>query len=148
MAGSSLGLIACRLCALLFAGIAIAATAVGVLALYWSALGLPAEFEPQFEPQFEDELPSQAAFFMAMLGGSCAVVGLLHAILSVPASLGRVWPLIAGTALWVLLVGPLLGKMVPGAPALNVVLPVVFASLALVALFGNRRMPGTAHASP
>ena len=144
MLGSSFCLIACRLCALLYAGIAIAATAVGVLALYWSALGLPAEFEPQFE----DELPSQAAFFMAMLGGSCVVVGLLHAILSVPASLGRVWPLIAGTALWVLLVGPLLGKMVPGTLALNVALPVVFASLTLVALFANRRMPGTAHASP
>ena len=145
MPGSSLSLIACRLCALLFAGIAIAATAVGVLALYWSALDLPAEFEPQFE----DDLPSQAAFFMAMLGGSCVVVGLLHAILSVPASLGRVWPLIAGTALWVLLAGPLLGKLVPGALALNVALPVVFASLTLVALFANRRTPGgTARASP
>jgi hypothetical protein len=139
----SLGLIACRQCALLFAGIAMTATAIGALALYWAIFGLPADLEPQFD----GDLPAQAQFFMAMLGGIAVVAGLFHATLSVPASLGRVWPLAAGTLFWTFLVGPLLGRMLPGAVPLTIVLPVVFASLTLTALLANQRTQRTAHAS-
>ena len=143
MHSQNLGLIACRLCALLFAGIAIAATAIGGLALYWAVFGLPADLEPQFE----DELPSQAQFFMAMLGGIAVVVGLFHATLSVPASLGRAWSMVAGTLLWAIVVGPLLGLMLPGTGQMYMIFPVVFASLTLTAIVTRLRAPRTAHAS-
>ena len=93
MHSQNLVLIACRLCALLFAGIAMAATAIGALALYWAVFGLPEDLAPQFE----DDLPSQAQFLMAMLGAIAVVVGLFHATLSVPAALGRIWAVVVGT---------------------------------------------------
>src|SRR4051794_34947234 len=83
-------LIACRLCALLLAGIAMAATAIGALVLYWAVFGLPEDLAPQFE----DDLPSQAQFLMAMLGAIAVVVGLFHATLSVPAASGRIWAVV------------------------------------------------------
>ena len=135
MHSQNLGLIACRLCALLFAGIAMAATAIGALALYWAVFDIPEDLAPQFE----DDLPSQARFFMAMLGAIAVVVGLFHATLSVPAALGRLWALVVGTLFWVLVVGPLLGQMLPGTGHMNMILPVVFASLMLAALLSQQR---------
>ena len=86
----NLVLIACRLCALLFAGVAMAATAIGALALYRAVFGLPEDLAPQVE----DDLPSQGPFLMAMLGAIAVVVGLFHATLSVPAALVRIWAVV------------------------------------------------------
>ena len=122
MHSQNLVLIACRLCALLFAGIAMAATAIGALALYRAVFGLPEDLAPQFE----DDLPSQAQFLMAMLGAIAVVVGLFHATLSVPAALGRIWAVVVGTLFWALVIGPLLGQMFPGGWPMNMILPVVF----------------------
>jgi hypothetical protein len=132
MHSQNISLIACRLWAFLFAGIAMAATAIGALALYWAVFGIPEDLAPQFE----DDLPSQARFFMAVLGAIAVVVGLFHATLSVPAALGRVWALVVGTLFWV---GPLLGQMFPGAAPMNMILPVVFATLMLAALLSQQR---------
>jgi hypothetical protein len=136
MHSQNISLIACRLWAFLFAGIAMAATAIGALALYWAVFGIPEDLTPQFE----DDLPSQARFFMAVLGAIAVVVGLFHATLSVPAALGRLWALVVGTLFWVLVIGPLLGQMFPGTAPMNMILPVVFASLMLAALLSQQRI--------
>src|SRR6476660_7738345 len=70
MHSQNISLIACRLWAFLFAGIAMAATAIGALALYWAVFDIPEDLAPQFE----DDLPSQARFFMAVLVGAAIVV--------------------------------------------------------------------------
>ena len=155
----NLVLIACRLCALLFAGIAMSATAIGALALYWAVFGLPEDLAPQVE----EDLPSQGRFLMAMLGAIAVVVGLFHATLSVPAALGRIWAVVVGTLFWALVIGPLLGQMFPGGGPMNMILPVVFAFLMLAALVSQQRahsvyrrwsrrrawtMPGVAAALP
>ena len=153
----NLVLIACRLCALLFAGIAMAATAIGALALYRAVFGLPEDLAPQVE----EDLPSQGRFLMAMLGAIAVVVGLFHATLSVPAALGRIWAVVVGTLFWALVIGPLLGQMFPGGWPMNMILPVSL--LLLAALLSQQRahsvywrcsrrrawtMPGVAAALP
>ena len=135
MSASTVKTIACRIYSVIFALLFLFFVGCGLLAFYWSATGLP--------PQIAKELPRDVGAlsihtFTAALGGGFIMVGALHGWLTIYAWKRRVWPLVVGTVLWVLLTIP---SLTQGSIALKLIFPGVLALLTVVAIAARANAP-------
>src|SRR5262249_37938356 len=105
---------------------------------YWSANGAPAELQDALAKAHFDA--TKALFMTAAV---CIFVGALHGVLSIFASVGRVWPLVTGTVCWVLLFGPSLWAPAtyPGSHVITIVLLAVTISLTILAVIALNIAP-------
>ncbi len=133
MSSNTIRLIACRIYSLLFAAFGMLLMGGGLMLLYWSAYGAPAEVRLQLS---ETPLPMDLATFFALVGVVCVFIGGAHAALSILACLGRVWPMVAGTTCWALLIVPSLirPEASPGSHKSQIIMLGTLAVLTVVAL--------------
>ena len=142
MSSNTMRLIACRAYAFLFGGFGFSLLLGGLMMLYWSAYGAPPELQHALA---KAHLQMSAAKLLAILGGGIIVFGALHAVLSIFASMGRVWPLVTGTVCWVLLFAPSLWAPAtyPGSHMISIVMLGTCVSLTVLAVVARHMSPGT-----
>jgi hypothetical protein len=114
--------------------------------LYHSASGAPAEVQDALA---RAHLPTSSAQLMVITGAGALIFGALHGVLSIFASMGRVWPLVTGTACYVLLFGPSLWNPAtkPGAHMVSIVMLGTCVSLTVLAAIARNISPPPAQRS-
>ena len=140
MSSSTMRLVACRTYAFLFGGFGFSLLLGGLMMLYWSAYGAPPELQQALA---KAHLKMSAAKLLAIFGGGIIIFGALHAVLSIFAGMGRVWPLVTGTVCWVLLFAPSLWSPAtyPGSHMISIVLLGTCISLTVLAVLARRMSP-------
>ena len=141
MSANTVRLVACRTYGVLVVALGVFIALFSLVLFYWSAYGAPADILAELAKQ---NFPFDISHFLAGLGGGMLVFAVLAIAGGVFAILGRIWPLIAGTVIWALLISPRLFTAGTNSNTKSdLVVLIVLSALTLVGLLAGKRASHT-----